>query len=647
MNNAVGAIKKYFDGDFTLGELEGAIDRAVRTQSDLAAIRSELDEEFENGRLPTQLHQALLARAEAASVSQEQLESTIQRDPDEPTAQMDEIEPTVQTAQRPPELDGTLDPTIQLDVEGPQIVALEKSVSERTLVENEPTIREAVPEPEHTLDVDGSVGESDATMTATVGAPPPLERTEVIAPPLTSNEAPLDFEFPSQSRGTGSNWAHPEQWTDKQQGPIGPGSVIANRYVIESQLGKGGMGIVFKARDRMKEEAQDSNPFIAIKILNGDFREHPQSLIALQREASKAQKLAHPNIVTVYDFSRDGTTVYMTMELMRGDSLADRIRTLRHGGLSSEEARPLILEMATGLAYAHKNEIVHSDFKPGNVFLMRDGRVKLLDFGIARAAAQAGDTEVEKDVFDAGDLGAMTPGYASLEMLNGEPPHPADDVYALGVSAYTLLTGDHPFDRLTAKEALEKGLRPVPIKGLKRREWKAIEQGLAFKRSDRTQNAEEFLQRYRGASPVRKSMYAALAVSIALAMFFGYRSTLDRPGPFPEERRAEFEERMEIAESSLQTAIASGEGDLISMMVEDFQTAYDIHPRNLRAIAGMEQAADEALARSNDESIRDIVGNLVCFGDLQNYKPVARACNDLGEVECAKVIATRCGSGSD
>jgi serine/threonine protein kinase len=114
---------------------------------------------------------------------------------------------------------------------------------------------------------------------------------------------------------------------------------------------------------------------VAIKVLNEDFRRHPDSMMALQREARRAQTLAHPNIITVYDFDRDGDTVFMAMELLSGSPLDVAIRNNRErGGLPTQEALHIIKQLASGLAYAHANNIVHSDFKPSNAFLTKGGR---------------------------------------------------------------------------------------------------------------------------------------------------------------------------------------------------------------------------------------------------------------------------------
>ena len=203
---------------------------------------------------------------------------------------------------------------------------------------------------------------------------------------------------------------------------LGPGSVLKDRFELMDVLGEGGMGKVYKARDLLKVEAKDKNPYIAVKTLTGDFKQHPESFIALQRESSKAQRLAHPNIATVFDFDRDGGTVYMTMELMEGDELAKFIKHLPAGGLPVPDAMNIIKQLCDGLAYAHSKQLVHSDFKPGNAFLTKDGTVKLLDFGIARASKTRKDTSGETTVFDPGQLGALTPAYATVEMFEGMDP---------------------------------------------------------------------------------------------------------------------------------------------------------------------------------------------------------------------------------
>ncbi len=162
----------------------------------------------------------------------------------------------------------------------------------------------------------------------------------------------------------------------------------------------------------LKIEAQDREPYVAIKVLSDEFKSHPEAFIALQRESRKSQKIAHPNIVNVHDFDRDGDTVFMTMEYMEGKPLDKLISQYRSVGLPHSEVAKILEGICAALTYAHGQNIIHSDFKPGNIFVNNKGIAKVFDFGIARAVAKADHREESLDdrtVFDAGKLGALTP----------------------------------------------------------------------------------------------------------------------------------------------------------------------------------------------------------------------------------------------
>lgn len=306
------------------------------------------------------------------------------------------------------------------------------------------------------------------------------------------------------------------------------GSVIGGRYELIQELGGGGMGKVFKARDRLREEAQDRHPFVALKILSDEFREHPDSMIALQREARRAQTLAHPNVITVHEFFRDGPHLYITMELLDGKPLDELLRSEYWGGLSLDEAWPIIDGVCRALKYGHEKNIVHSDIKPANIFICDDGTVKVVDLGIARPMRLENVPESEQTTFDPGKrLGSLTPAYASLEMWYQEEPHPADDIYALACVSYMLLAGVHPFKGKSAKKAAENNLVPERIESLTHGQWSAILDGLAFHRKDRIKSVDEFLSRFSPQSVRRKKMQvwglAAVLAAVVIG-FFGLRA---------------------------------------------------------------------------------------------------------------------------
>jgi serine/threonine protein kinase len=277
----------------------------------------------------------------------------------------------------------------------------------------------------------------------------------------------------------------------------GTGDILNGRFELKECLGSGGMSTVYKALDRRKQEANDRHPYVSVKVLNQDFRAHPDSLIALQREAKKSQTLAHPNIVRVYDFDRDGDTIYMTMEYLSGESLGVRINKPGFKGIPAKEAFPIISAMGKALSFAHENGIVHSDFKPANVIMTDRGEVKVIDFGIARAFSRAEDpSSMEMTRFDPGSLGALTPSYASPEMLEHQEPDPRDDIYALACTTYEMLTGQHPFKRMQANIARDAGFKVEGLENLNRKQRKVLQEALQFDRKKRTPTVTQFLQQF-------------------------------------------------------------------------------------------------------------------------------------------------------
>jgi len=417
-------------------------------------------------------------------------------------------------------------------------------------------------------------------------------------------------------------------------GPLESGAVIKHRFVLEQLIGKGGMGLVFAAIDRRKQEAHDPNPRVAFKVLNADFQRHPQSLMALQREARKAQTLAHPNVVTVFDFDRDGDTVYMTMELLKGRPLEALVREVRGKGIAPRQALPIIRGIAEGLAYAHRKGIVHSDLKPGNVFILEDGTPKILDFGIARAVPNAAAEETP-DVFDAGMLGAYTEAYATDEMVVGVDPHPTDDMYALGIIGYELITGFHPFQRHSAPKARELGIKPPPLKGLKLREARALERCLSFDRRQRPQNAAEFLKAFRGVTPLQKTTLAAAAVLALATGYFSYESYRETSPavPFsalPLETQQQFKAAMAEGDEEWSFYVRDQNPIQLEGALDHYADAYRLHPRNHEAVRGLKKVADALLTLAQEpEQRREVAATLQKRSDFYlRYAPVLDAARD-------------------
>ncbi len=268
---------------------------------------------------------------------------------------------------------------------------------------------------------------------------------------------------------------------------IKAGMVIKNNYRLIEPIGEGSMGVVWKAISLIQEQGESRDPYVAIKFLSRNFKQHPDALKALVRELARYQKLNHPNIVRAYDLNRIGTSFFMVMEFINGISLKQFIKANKHG-IPLEDAKPIIQNLGKALSYIHKEGIAHLDFKPDNIIYdPKQKTVKIIDFGIARLLNKS---EREKTLYDPGNLSAYTKAYASREMFLDFDPEPTDDIYALACITYELLSGKHPFNKETALKAEAKKLVAKPIKNFQN---KALLHALAFKREDRTATADNFL----------------------------------------------------------------------------------------------------------------------------------------------------------
>ena len=380
---------------------------------------------------------------------------------------------------------------------------------------------------------DSTVFRKDDATRRPTNPPSPRDAT-VMRSRVPGKDAALDSDATRIKQGVDRNRRPPEPSSSGQtrvRPATGQGAaanipqveqfqVLKGRFTLEKVIGVGGMGVVYKASDRLKVEAHDREPYVAIKVLSEEFKAHPESFIALQRESRKTQRMAHPNVVKVFDFDRDGDIVFMTMEFLKGKPLDELIKQYSTG-LPQREVWNILHGLCSALIHAHEERIVHSDFKPGNIFITESGMPKIFDFGIARAVANVdrqGSKTRDVTVFDAGSLGALTPAYASLEMLLGEEPDTRDDVFALGCIAYEMLTGEHPFNRLPADEAIKRGLKPRRITGIKRSQWKAIEKSLAFKRENRTSSVKEFYEEILSKSKPSYVLGAATAIVLTIAL---------------------------------------------------------------------------------------------------------------------------------
>jgi len=266
------------------------------------------------------------------------------------------------------------------------------------------------------------------------------------------------------------------------------GSELGGRYVILEEPVRSSMALVCKALDRQRERAGDREPCVALKIVASAESADDGMAVHLRQEFIRLSRLHHPNIVAAYDLCTDRGVEFMVLEWLDGQTLEELLGGLNSRRLALRTAREIVIGIASALAHAHAAGTVHGDVKPSNVFITRDHKVKLFDFGAALSDV-TGDQEAANQSW-------ATRSYASWELLSGQAPTPAADIYSLGVTAYRLLAGTKPFGEVDALDAKEQGLTPVGLPDHAVSHWPAIRRALAHDAVDRPKDVDEFLDRF-------------------------------------------------------------------------------------------------------------------------------------------------------
>ena len=272
---------------------------------------------------------------------------------------------------------------------------------------------------------------------------------------------------------------------------IGMAGSMLGHYRVVSRLGAGGMGEVFAAEDTKLGRR------VALKLLRPEMADDPERLQRFQREARAVAALNHPNIVTLYSVEETDGVQFLTMELVEGKTLADLIPK---GGLPLDELLRLAGPLVEAVAFAHERGIVHRDLKPANVMLAADGRLKVLDFGLAKLKPQHSSTEttgLATQSLTQHHAVMGTAAYMSPEQAEGQPVDHRSDIFSLGVVLYEMACGQRPFGGDTAVSVISSVLKdtPPPVSGVNRAVPLALERvitrALAKDPAERYQRAAE------------------------------------------------------------------------------------------------------------------------------------------------------------
>ena len=374
---------------------------------------------------------------------------------------------------------------------------------------------------------------------------------------------------------------------------------VIGRYSLDREIGRGGMGIVFLARDVVLERA------VAIKLLPLAHGASPNARERFLREARAAARLSHPHIVPVHAVEEHGALVWFVMTYVDGETLGDRVR--RAGPLPTAELMRIVQEVAWALAHAHAQGVVHRDIKPDNILLERDGgRALVTDFGIAHVG------DVHQTPAAARVVG--TPQYMSPEQAAGEPADARGDLYALGVTAFFAATGRLPFEGRTAAALLVQHVTaPAPPllpsrPALPPRFAAAVDRCLAKDPADRPASAEQFavaVREARGTVPetpapvrafLREADQAGGEIGTAIAATVASLAMVGVVKAFPTDAQFDFTHLIYAVAAAATTALAAARtAQLITGARALLRRGYDHHSL-APALAAAERERDDELA---------------------------------------------------
>ncbi len=260
------------------------------------------------------------------------------------------------------------------------------------------------------------------------------------------------------------------------------GALLVRRYRLFETLGEGGSGMVFRAQDTLLDMP------VAIKVFHAELTADPDAVRQLKREAGLAMRLSHPNIVRLHNLEWTGANFFMTMEYIEGGSIRDWLAA--GCALPSETVMQILWSCARGLEHAHRQGVLHNDLKPDNLVVTADGKLKIIDFGVASMVhAQQSDCI------------AGTPAYMSPEQMRGEPLDERTDIYALGVIACELLTGSRPYPDRTPPHPFPETMTPS-LEGLLEEQRTVVSQAIHPDPDRRWASADAFVSALEQASGV-------------------------------------------------------------------------------------------------------------------------------------------------
>ncbi|EKO3564620.1 serine/threonine-protein kinase [Vibrio metschnikovii] len=399
---------------------------------------------------------------------------------------------------------------------------------------------------------------------------------------------------------------------------LSAGHLVKGRYVIEALIGHGGLCDVYRAKDKVLESSGSESPYVALKVLQREYVDQPETTRMLIREAQHTQTLSHPNIIRVFDFGVDNKIYFIVMEYLDGETIEELIQRSRPTGLPFKKAIIIFNQVLDALSYAHSLNIVHADLKPANIMLESNGNVKILDFGVSNMERANQDQYAAQKIADAHNLLGYTPNYASINILKGNKPKREDDIFAFACIAYELISCKHPYNRKPVDIVLKEKLNLAKPNSLPFYAWRPIKKILSYPEDNTFLSAKKLKDslNFTLKPKIAVSISAILALSITIILINYYEGKISSANKIIDQRNNDIKYQQTLLNTPPEKFLTLTNSDKLEPIVRE-----GLLRHNQTALLNYFESKIDDIINKNDNKFPDYNKIELVLKNAENYFP--------------------------